>query len=254
MLKRLTCLAFGLALLTAPAMAEELTVEQIIANHIEAIGGRDTLDSINTLRLSGKMSMPGGMEAPISIVQKRPNKMRVDVEFQGMGIVQAFDGTTAWMIMPFQGNPNPEPMSAEQTDDMKQQADIDGPFVDYKDKGHTIELVGKEDMEGSEVYKLKVTLKGGDVQHYFFDAEYFLPLKMESKTEFQGTEVEVENIFGDYKEVGGLMVAHSFEQRPKGAPAGQAFSIETVDINPDVADEDFTMPEVEAADEVEAGE
>ena len=92
---------------------------------------------------------------------------------------------------------------------------------DYvSDSGTLVELVGKEKVEGSDAYKLKVTKKDGDVEYYFLDAESHLPIRVEARRTIRGTEIEGESTIGDYKEVDGLIFAHSIEQKPKGAPAG----------------------------------
>jgi hypothetical protein len=121
--------------------------------------------------------------------------------------------------------------------------------VDWKDKGHQVELVGMEETEGTEAYKLKVDLANGDVRYHFLDSEYFISIKQEGKTEVQGNEVEFETILSDYKEVGGLMFPHSIESKPKGAPSGQVITIETIELDCEVSSDLFAMPEVVTADE-----
>jgi hypothetical protein len=156
--------------------------------------------------------------------------------------VQAYDGTTAWMIMPFMGSTEPEPMPADMAKDVIEQSDLDGPLIGYKEDGNQIQLVGLVDVEGTKAYQLKVTLKNGDVQNYFLDAEFFVPIKIEGSRTVQGNLVEFETVISDYKDVGGLMIAHSIESKPKGAPAGQAITLDTVEINPTVDESIFTMP------------
>jgi hypothetical protein len=126
--------------------------------------------------------------------------------------------------------------------DIIEQGDIDGPLVGYQQDGHQVELIGLTDMEGTRAYQLKVTLKSGDVQQFFLDAEYFVPIKIEGTRSIQGTTVDFEQILSDYKEVGGLMMAHSIEARPKGAPQGQVITLDTVELNLPVPDTLFTMP------------
>ncbi len=101
---------------------------------------------------------------------------------------------------------------------MADQADIDGPLVDYKAKGHQVELVGKEKVEGSDAYKLKVTKKDGDVEYYFLDADSYLPVRVEGKRTIRGTEIEGESTLGDYKEAGRLPLAVLHPERRQGPP------------------------------------
>jgi hypothetical protein len=96
--------------------------------------------------------------------------------------------------MPFQGKKDPEALPAEQAKIMDEQADFDGQLVDYKEKGSTIELVGKEPVEGTDAYKLKLTTKGGEVRYYFLDAEYFLEIRTEASRTIRGTPMDFTNL------------------------------------------------------------
>ena len=244
MLKKAVFLTLVGALLASPVAAQDL--DEVLDNYYEAIGGIEAWKALNTMRATGSMAMGGmGIEAPFVVTVKRPNKVRIEFTFQGMTGVQAYDGETAWMLMPFMGKTDPEVMPDDMAKDVLDQADIDGALVDWQADGHQVELMGKEETAGTETYKLKVTKKNGDVEYYFLDAEYFIPIKMEGSREVQGRVVEFETILSDYKEVNGLMIAHSVEAKPKGAPSGQVITIEQVEVNIDVDDSAFTMPEKE---------
>jgi outer membrane lipoprotein-sorting protein len=175
----------------------------------------------------------------------------MEFTFQGMTGMQVYDGKTAWMSMPFMGKKEPEVMPPDQAKMAHEQADFDGPLMDYKAKGHTVELVGKEQVEGADAYKLKLTLKEGGVRHIYLDAETYLEIKMESKRMMNGTEVETESYLSDYKEVDGLMMAHVMESGPKGSPQRQKLVIEKVELNPEISDTIFAMPAT-AADSTKA--
>ena len=226
----------------APAIAEEMTLEQILDSHYEAIGGLEAWAATSTARFVGKMSAPNGFEAPFTMIFKVPGKTRLEFTFQGMTGVQAVDGDMAWQIMPFMGKTDAEPMPADQAKLMVEQADFDGPLVNWKEDGNTIEYEGIEEVEGTETHKLKVTLASGDVRYYFLDTDYYLPIKSSGKATLQGQETELETTYGDYKEVGGLMFAHSIESKPVDAPAGQVITIESTELNIDIPDDQFSMP------------
>ena len=155
------------AVLAAPAAAQ--TVDEVIAKSFEARGGLDRLKAIQSIRMTGKMTM-GPMEMPMVIEWKRPASIRFDVTVQGALAVQAYDGTTGWAISPM-GTGLAERVPLEAAKQMADQADLDGPLVDYKAKGHQVELLGKEKVEGKDAFRLKVTRKGGGVEYYFIDAE-----------------------------------------------------------------------------------
>jgi outer membrane lipoprotein-sorting protein len=258
MFRRMLWALAAIALLAPIASAADAplpTVDQIVAKYVDARGGMDKIKAVKTMRQTGKMTLPQGMELPFTVTAKRPKSTRMEFTFQGMTGMQVCDGSMAWSVMPFMGKKDPEPMTADETKNMLDQADFDGPIVDYKDKGNQIELMGKEQVEGADAYKLKVTPKSGDVRYVYLDAESFLEVKIESKRTMRGTEVESESILGDYREEGGMMMPHSIENRPKGAPAGQKMTIDKVELNVDIPDTQFAMPKTAAAgtDSTKAG-
>jgi hypothetical protein len=240
------CLLTLAAAAVSPAAGAQ-TVDELIAKNVEARGGLDKMKAVQAVRMSGKMTMGPGIEAPISLEIKRPANIRMEFTIQGMTGVQAYDGKSGWSINPF-GKKEPEPMSPEDLKEVEEQADIDGPLVDYKAKGHAVELVGKEKVEGSDAYKLKITLRGGDVRHVYLDADSYLEIKAESKRMIRGSEVEVESTIGDYKEVGGLLYPHSIENGAKGRPEKQNIVVDKIEVNPPLDDARFKMPEAPKAE------
>jgi len=249
-MKKVTMLA--LALLCAfSVFAADLTVDEILAKNTEAKGGMEKLRALNGARFSGKMAM-GPMEAPFTMTKARPEKMRLEFTIQGMTGIQAYDGTTGWMVMPFMGKKDPEAMTGDMLKEVKDQADFDGPFIDYEKKGNKVELLSKEKIEGTEAYKLKLTQKDNSETIVFIDAESFLEIRMESKKKMQGQEIEGETTLGNYQEVGGLLFPFSIENKAKGMPGGQVITIEKVELNPTVTDEMFAMPKKAEAPAAEA--
>jgi hypothetical protein len=227
------------ATLVAPALAQ--TVDEVIAKANDARGGLEKMKAVQSVRITGKMTMGPGLEAPITIEMKRPRNARMEFTIQGMTGVQAYDGQQAWGISPM-GSQKPEPLPPEMAKDLDNQADIDGPLVDYKAKGHQVELVGKEKVEGTDAWKLKVTLKTGDVQYIFLDADSNLEIRNESRRVVRGSEMEIESTIGDYKEAGGVLWPHSIQSGAKGRPEKQVLSFDTIEINPAIDDSRFKMP------------
>jgi outer membrane lipoprotein-sorting protein len=230
------------ALVTVPASAQ--TLDEILARNLKAKGGLDKLKAVQTIRMTGTMTVGPGMEAPFVMEQKRPNSMRLEFTLQGMTGVQAFDGKAGWQLMPFSGRKEAEPLPEDALKQLEEQADFDGPLVDYKAKGHTLELVGKEKLEGSDVYKLKLTLKNGDIRYIYLDADQFLEVRTEGTTKIRGTDVEGESTIGDYKEVGGLMIPHAVESGQKGSPQKMKMTIQKVELNVPIDDARFKMAAV----------
>jgi len=228
------------ALVAVPASAQ--TLEEVLAKNLKAKGGLEKIKSVKTIRMTGTMTVGPGMEAPFTMEQKRPNLMRLEFTLQGMTGIQAYDGKVGWQLMPFSGRKDAEPLPEDALKQIEEQADFDGPLVDYKAKGNTVELVGKEKLEGSDAYKLKVTLKSGDIRYIYFDADQFLEVKTEGKTNIRGTDVEGESTIGDYKDVGGLMIPHAMESGQKGSPQKMKMTITKVELDVPIDDARFKMP------------
>jgi hypothetical protein len=240
MLRRL-CLSLAVALCLAPALLAQ-TVDEIIAKNIEARGGLDKIKAVQTVRSSGKMEFGPGIEAPGMMVQKRPSYVRLDITVQGLTATQAYDGKSGWAVMPFTGKKDAEAMSADDTKDFEDEADLDGPLVDYKGKGHQVELLGKEKLEGTDAYKLKLTRKNGDADVIYIDADSFLEIKEEQKRTIRGSERETETTLGDYREVNGLMFPFAIASSTKGSPQQQKLTIEKIELNVPVDEASFKMP------------
>jgi outer membrane lipoprotein-sorting protein len=232
----------AVALLVPAVWAQ--TADEIIAKNIQARGGADKLKSVQSIKATATMAMGPGMEAPGVLIQKRGNLARLEFTIQGLTAVQAYDGKNAWQIMPFTGKKDPEPMSADEAKEVEEMADLDGPLVDYKSKGHQVELLGKEKVEGTDAYKLKVTLKNGDVQTEYIDADSFLEIKEETKRTVRGTEQVFESSIGDYKEVNGIVFPFAVESGVKGSPDKQKLTITKMELNLPTDDSIFKMPAV----------
>jgi outer membrane lipoprotein-sorting protein len=239
-MKKATILALAV-LCALSASAAEMTVDDILTKNTAAKGGIEKLRALNGARFTGKISM-GPMEAPFTMTKSRPENMRVEFTIQGMTGIQSYDGTTGWMVMPFMGKKDPEVLDADTLKEVVEQADFDGPFIDYAKKGNKVELLGKDKVEGTDTYKVKLTLKDGSESTVYFDAESFLEIKMEEKKTVQGQEIESETTLSNYQEVEGLTFPFSIESKAKGQASGQAFTIEKVELNPKIADGLYAMP------------
>jgi outer membrane lipoprotein-sorting protein len=241
MMRRHLILLFAFTLLLGVAAAAQ-TADDIIKKNIEARGGLQKIKAIKSLKLTGKLTVAGpGIELPLTIQQKRPNAFRMDATFQGQSVTQAYDGDSGWQINPFQGVSDPDKMAGDELKEAQEQADIDGALIDYKEKGHTVELLGKEDVEGTPAYKLKLTLKTGDVRYIYIDAAKSLELKITAKRRSPGGEQEVDIYPGNYKPVGGVLFPFSIEQKIGGQTQVQ-IAIDKIDIDPPIDDAVFKMP------------
>jgi outer membrane lipoprotein-sorting protein len=239
-----------LALLATVALAVPLsaqTIDEIVAKNIEAHGGAQKLSSVQSRRMTGKVSLPNGLELKYVQTNKRPNKVREDYTVQGLVVEQSYDGKNAWQIDPTQGKRTPEALGEEDTRALIEDSQFDGALIGYKDRGATAELVGKDDVDGSPAYKIVVREKNGDTRTLYLDEDAYLEIKMEIKRVIRGAEREYELTIGDYKNDSGVMLPYSIESKPKGAPQGQKVTFDLIESNPKVDDSFFAEPTVTPA-------
>jgi outer membrane lipoprotein-sorting protein len=233
--------------LCSPLLLAQVSLDQVLAKHFEAMGGLEKLKAVKSMRITMKMSN-GPMEFPLVIETRRPNSIRTEMTIQGNSLISAYDGKNGWSINPFQSaKKEPEPMTPDELRSIEVQADMDGPLIDWKAKGHLVELQGKEAVEGSDAFKLKVTLKNGDITYNYLDTDSYLQVKSTSKRKVRDTEIEGEQIMGDYKEVSGLMMPHSIEVGAKGMPQRQKMTVEKIELNVPIDEARFKMPEKKPA-------
>lgn len=226
--------------------ASALTVDELVAKNTEARGGIEAIRAIQSIKSTGKMNFSGGdfsIELGFSSLNERAAKVRTEASIQGLTQVTAFDGKDAWTINPFQGRRDPERMSAEDAKGLQVQADFDGPLVDWKAKGHQVEYLGTEDVDGTEAHKLKISLKNGDVQYRYLDPDYFLEILVVDQSKRRGVETEMETELGNYEKVGGVYLPFAMESGPKGGRRGQKITVEKAEVNVEIDDALFAFPQ-----------
>jgi hypothetical protein len=232
----------GLALCAMPLAAQ--TADDIIAKYVKTVGGMEKIQAVKTLRRTGKFTGGGGFEAAVLQENKRPNKVREEFLLQGLTGVNAYDGKAGWKIEPWQGKKDPEALSEEEMKQILEDSDFDEPIVNYQQKGNKVEFVGLEQVEGTDAYKLKVTLASGDVRYYYMDTDYYVPIKVEMKRMIRGAEQEFEESRGDYKEVGGWYLPFAIEAGLKGTTDRQKVTLEKIEANVAIDDRRFERPTV----------
>ena len=239
-MKKLFVTLTGFVLMSILFFAQAQDLDKILKNHYDAVG-QEKLANLKSLSFSGKI-LQGGMELPFNMYTSRPLKFRMDITVQGQKIVQAFDGEIGWYINPMMGTMDPQDMSPDQIKDMRKQADMDGDLYNYEKKGSTLELVGTEDFEGTEVYKLKLTDKEGDITYYFMDSETFVIIKTTAKRMVQGTEVESESLLSNYQMIDGVAFPFSISTGANGQMMVE-IEMDNVDFDTKFEDVFFAKPE-----------
>ena len=236
-------LAVGI-LLSANAVSYAQTADEVVNNYLETIGGADAWTSFNSMRVTGK-AIQMGVNYPFTVISMRPNLTKVVADVMGKEFIEAYDGESAWGLNPFTGATAPQKSTEEESKEAAMQHfEID--FINYKDKGYSVTLEGKEEIEGAECYKLKLVKEEGREEYHFIDAENFVPIMTRSFIQTgQMKGQAVETYFSDYQEVegAGVLIAYTMEQRFNGQVAMQMVT-EKVEINPeDLSKEAFAFPE-----------
>lgn len=218
------------------------TAEELVNRNTQAKGGIEKIKAIQSLRMTSKFDGGGGYIAISGQVNVRPNLVRETFSLQGMTAVQAYDGTTGWQIQPFQGHKEPQLMGEDNLRDLMLDADFDGPLIDYKEKGNTIEYLGHDLVDGDDALRLKVTLKNGDIIYYFLDPDTYLEIRKEIQQFIRGAIRDRIVDLGSYKPVAGVMFPYSIAVGSKANPGAQVYTAEKIEANVTVDRADFALP------------
>jgi len=245
MKKSTTVLVVALVLcLPAPGLAQTQTqtVDRLVARNVAARGGAEAWRAVSSLRLTGKMDVGRGMLVPYVLEQKRPRKMRLEYVFDGETVVQCSDGSAGWKLAPFRGRKTPEALTKEELREATASADLYGLLFDYVRRGHAVKLLGREPVQGRDAFELQVTLPGGAVRWVYLDAESGLEVRVDAMRTVARRERRVETYYQDWKAAEGLLVPRRYETRTEGEKDSHVLTVETVLINPPLANARFAMP------------
>ena len=229
------------------------TADELIAKNIQARGGMEKMKAIKTMRITGKFEGGGGFTASVGQENQRPNLLRETFTLQGMTAVQAYDGSAGWQIQPFGGKKDPELMGEDDVRDLLLDADFDGPLVDYKEKGSTVEYMGHDVVDGDDALRLKVTLKNGDIIYDYLDPDAFIEIRREIQQFIRGSVRERVVGLGSYKTVAGVMYPFSISQGPKNHPDEQTTTIQKMEPNVTIDPADFNLPASLKTEEKKSG-
>ena len=228
---------------TAPV---ELTAAQIVERNISARGGLQAWRTVKTLSMSGKLDAGGKqkVQLPFVLEMERNRKTRLELQFNGQTAVQVYDGANGWKLRPFLNRRDVEPYTPDELKAASMQADIDGPLVDYVAKGTKVQLEGIQSVEGHDAFNLKLTLKTGQVQHLWVDAQTFLDVKIEgTPRRLDGRFHPVATYLRDYRSVNGLMIPYVNETAVDGVKQTEKILVEKVIVNPKLEDSHFNKPQ-----------
>jgi len=273
----------AIAGIAANAQQATLSAAEIVSRNVAARGGLQAWRAIQTLSFSGKMQAGGDnrpslpnvgsrreqkvatprptaqVELPFKMEMKRTRKLRLELQFNGQTAIQVYDGVNGWKMRPFLNRTDYEPYTADETKAASEQADLDGPLVDYAAKGTIVELAGMEKVNGRDNYRLKLTLKSGYSFHVWIDAQTFLESKIEgTPRRLDGEYHPVEIYMTDYRSTNGLMIPYVQETKvvtlapvagKKDPPqySAEMITIEEVQLNRQLEDSLFAEPKSDVA-------
>jgi len=234
-------LALGLVLAASAARGQTPTVDEIVAKNLAARGGLDKLRGLQTMKMTGTINVQG-MDMPLTVMTKRPNLLFQEMTMQGQRMVSAFDGAKVWAINPMLG-PGPRELTGQQADMIRDQASFDGPLVNYKDRGDTLEMAGSADVGGAKAWKLKLTRKiGGRSMFIYVDADTGLEKQWSATVDQSGMTIDVDTVMLDYQPTPeGVLVARSMRTLVGGQQQG-LLKVLTVEYNVPIEDAAFQMP------------
>ncbi|WP_116106574.1 outer membrane lipoprotein-sorting protein [Lewinella sp. IMCC34191] len=225
--------------LSAQTAVDAPPAREIADAYIETIGGADAWKALQAYQFEGKANMQG-MEFPITVTSAEGDKTRVELNIQGNQMVQAYDGTTAWMYFPMQGITEPKEMSAEEAADLTSSPFLDV-FVDTEARGYTLENVEGRELDGTPTYGVLVTNDEGFSRTYYFDTETMVPVMMSFTSEGgQMKGMTMETYLSDYQEVDNVIIPMYMENKVNGQTV-MAMTFETAAINPELPENFFSM-------------
>jgi hypothetical protein len=232
--------AFAFAI---PALLSAQTAEELVAKNLQAKGGMEKIKAIRSLRMTGRVRN-GSFTARIQMDSVAPDRLRQSFTIQGMTQITAYDGagSTGWQIEPFGGRRDPEAVGEDQMRGLVEQADFYGPLVDYEKKGNTIAYLGHDLVDGDDAYRLKVTLKNGDIYYYYLDPDTFLEIRLETVQFIRGSVRESLSEIGSYKKVAGVYFPFSVANGSKDSSDRSQLIFDTIEANIDIPESQFKLP------------
>lgn len=240
----LGAVALALLGLLFASCAKKSEVDEIVASHLAARGGQEKLQALRSIRETGTVTASDGRVARVVREIKRPDLFRLEFVFQGTTSVFAHDGHQGWQVAPLQGKFEPELVPPEvDTAGGVDQRDLEGPLVNWREKGHVVELAGREVLPSGDAFKLKVTLKGGAIRFDYVDEKTRQVVRSDVPRMVRGRQMILENVFSDFREVGGIVFPHRIETHVKDRPQVLTILVSKVELDPDLDDARFRMPE-----------
>jgi hypothetical protein len=235
-----SCLVMAQETATAEKQATDLPAgKDILARHVEAVGGAEKIKAAKTTVMKGEYQMPAaGINAPMTITFALPQKAFFEIEIPGMGkILKGTNGDVAWENSVMSG---PRILEGSEKSQFMREADSLSDLIPDK-YFKSIECVGRGEVNGKDCYEVQFTTNEDEVETRHISSEDYLLVKQEQTQKTPMGDVPVESIPSDYREVDGLQVPHSIEVNVMGQQ--QIMKVDSVAFNTEVPDSTFDLPE-----------
>lgn len=231
---------------TEAAAKPALTAAQIVERYVAARGGADAWRQIQTMGWTGRIESAGGKtpNVPFLMLFKRPNATHFEIAVQNQKSLRIFDGTQGWKLRPTsQGTPELVDYTPEELSYARDAAGLDGPLIDYRTKGVSVVLQGRDTVEGHAAYRLRVTLPSGQTQVHWIDAHSFLLLKYDRTTHNQAGQAGIVSVhLRNYQTIKGLAMPLLIETGGEAGQGSDKMVIEKVAFNPVLEEAVFARP------------
>jgi hypothetical protein len=237
-MKSLKLFSLFVAIAFSLATAKAQTADEIVSKHVEAIGGLENWKKITSIVQTGAMTVQGmNIDVVRTVVNAKGS--RQDINIMGMSNYVIVTPTAGWSYMPIQQKTEVEPMTEEQVKEGQDELDVQGSLVDYKAKGSTVELLGKEDVDGTECFKIKLTKKGGNAETHFIDPKTYYDVKFIQVKKADGQEAEVSISFSNFQKLPEGIVVPMTTTVPLGPGMNADFTVAKVEVNKAIDDSVF---------------
>ncbi len=232
--------SIAVILLTTNVILPAQSLDDVLKEHFSSIG-QDKVTTLNDMKTTGRM-VQMGLEIPFIQMSARPNFIRVEGTLQGLTFIQTYNGTEGWNLNPFTGATEPQPFSEDELKSMKYQADMDGMLWNWKEKGYTVTLEDKQDVEGTDCYQVKLVTVEDDTFTHYIDSESYMLIRTNAKVKVQGNETEADTYYSNYKQVEGMAIPGKVETKMDGQTLSTII-MDTIEINVGLDKALFGKPE-----------
>jgi hypothetical protein len=225
-MKKLFFAVLSMAVVSVHAQSADAVIQKYTAN----MGGLEAFNKITSAKLTGTVTAQG-TDLPLTQQIINGKAMRSDVEAMGQSIVNCYNNGKGWKLNPFQGASTPTEVTGTELNDFKIQSSLASALMDYKARGHQVEMLGEETVEGIRTFKIKLTSKDdGRVTTYFLSIANYTLIKSATNRTIQGKDMEVESWYSDLKENGGVKFFMTRSSRIDGQEF-QAIKYEKIELN-----------------------